>query len=167
MKPVDTKRLRFRELRVSDADGFHAGAFGVPEVIEHLQWSFHETREQTRELIEEMLEQHRREEKYFWIAQERVSGRLVGLGSLKPSQDTVWIGFLVLRGEHRKGYGTELVSALEAVSLLHRESASAAVEASNRASISLLQQACWTEDEDPAEAAFKTFRRHSVNKATL
>jgi len=163
MRPFDSKRIRFRELRVSDADGLHSGAFGIPEMTKHLQWDFHDTPEQTKELIEEMLELHRREEKYYWVAQQKPDDCLIGLGSLKPSDNTVWIGFLVMLTEHRKGYGSEIVSALEDVSFRHHESSSAAVAPSNEPSINLLRQAGWTEYEDSSQEVLKTYRKYSAN----
>ncbi len=117
MKPADNRVIRFRGLCAADADLLYTGAFGDAEVTRYLQWETHANPDETKALIKEMLGLHERGEKHFWVAVCTADDRIVGLGSIKPGSDTAWIGFLVLSGEQRKGFGSMIVSALEEVVL--------------------------------------------------
>lgn len=159
MKPSPNSVVRFRELCHSDAPLLFAGAFGDESVTRFLQWDTHRAVEETRLLVDEMVGQHKRKEKFFWIASSVKDRRPVGLGSLKPDTESGWIGFLVFRGEHRKGIGTAMLASLEEAVYQSYEGASAAVSAGNRPSISLLKRAGWTLDATAGSPDFLVYRK--------
>lgn len=144
MTPKSTSLLTFRELRASDADALFSGVFGVETVTRYLQWETHRKTEETQSLLNEMVGYHQHGEKYFWLACAIDDGRPVGLGSLRPDAETVWIGILVFHNEQRKGVGSAMLSALEDAAFRSIARISAEVNAENKASVSLLERAGWT-----------------------
>ena len=143
MKPSNTTRLQFSKVSLSDSKELFASAFGSKEVTKFLQWECHDYIDQTRLLIDEMCQMHERGEKYFWVARSLIDQALIGLGSLKPDDETAWLGFLIAVEHHRKGYGLEILQALEDAAFCHHQGVSAAVAPSNWASLSLLKKRDW------------------------
>lgn len=165
MKPADNSVVRFKGLLASDADILFSAAFGNTGVMQYLQWETHICPDETRVLIEEMIDLHQRGDKYFWTAHYRSDDRIVGLASIKPDSDTAWIGFLVLSGEQRKGFGSAIISALEDVVLSRFESVSALVEVRNRSSVNLLRKAGWSEWANADVSPLVAYRKQKANKA--
>lgn len=167
MKPNDNQVVRFRALRLADAEVLYAGAFGVAEVARFLQWGKHASAEQTRAMIEEMIGLHEARRKFFWVACCAVDGRVVGMGSIKPEGGTVWLGFVVVLGEQRKGFGLAILSALEEAGLRKYGSVSAAVEPGNGASIGLLRRASWVARNNAEVEPLLAYEKHGAGCPTL
>jgi RimJ/RimL family protein N-acetyltransferase len=165
MKPPDTSKVHFRALGHSDVSVFHTGAFGVSKVTEYLQWETHTERIETEKLIEEMIDLHQRETKYFWVATAPDDKRIVGLGSMRPERKTAWLGFLVISPEQRKGYGSAILSALESVALEGFERISATVNPKNQPSINLLIKRDWAEWNYEKDSPHKTYRKQRANQS--
>jgi RimJ/RimL family protein N-acetyltransferase len=167
MKPPDSTTIHFRELNLSDVSVFHNGAFGTPEVTEYLQWETHTETAETEVLVEEMIDLHQREAKYFWVATSPDDKRIVGLGSIKPEKETAWVGFLVILKEHRKGYGLAILSALESAVLENFERVSAAVNSKNHSSVKLLKKRDWKEWDCESVSPLKAYEKLKANKAVV
>ncbi|MGJ8678598.1 MAG: GNAT family N-acetyltransferase [Akkermansiaceae bacterium] len=159
MKPLNTATVHFRALECSDATDLHNGAFGVPEVSDHLQWDIHTEFSETEELMKEMIDLHEQEEKYFWVAISPEDQRIVGLGSIKPEIETAWVGFLVFIEEQRKGYGSAILSALEGVVLKNFNRVTAAVDSRNQPSINLLKKKSWNEWDCDTVRTLKAYEK--------
>ena len=159
MKPADDSVLRFRPIGPEDQDLLFAQCFGHPEVTKHLQWDTHLEINQTRALITEMTELHAAQEKYFWAALATADNRLAGIGSIKPEENTAWIGFLVLADRQGKGLGARILSALEQAVFAKYDAASAATEAENLRSIQLLRKAGWEDWQNEELLPLIAFRK--------
>ena len=143
IKPPDSPALFFRPLIKLDVQTLFEEAFSDPETTRYLQWDTHHTIDETQILVKEMIDKHKRGEKYFWIF-ERISNREpVGLVSVHHDGLTAWIGFIIFKKERRKGYGKNLLSALESSVLSNFDSAKAKVALANRGSIALLASCGW------------------------
>jgi len=164
MKPSNSMRLWFCKMHPSDVDELFIGAFGSERVTRFLQWDCHNDVDQTRSLVDEMCQTHNRGEKYFWIARSLADNSLIGLGSLKPDDITIWIGFLIASQQHRKGYGFEMLEALEDAAFRYSTSISAAVAPTNRASVSLIEKAGWNADDRRLSDGLLVFRKLAANK---
>lgn len=162
MKPSGNSTVQLRRLQPSDAATLHHGAFGVPKVSRYLQWGTHKNLEETQSLVTEMMALHERGEKFFWVAVCAVTKRTAGLGSLRPAGETAWVGLLVLHEEQRMGYGSAILSALEATALQDFECASAEVDPRNQASIDLLLSSGWVERNHGKEAALSRYEKRRL-----
>ena len=167
MKPPNTTKVHFREVAPSDFLPLYSGAFSVPEVTKHLQWETHKEPIQTKELIEEMIDLHQQRTKYYWVAVSPTNKRIVGLGSMKPEEETVWLGFLVYYQEQRKGFGSAVLEALEASAFNAFERLCAAVDSKNESSRRLLENSGWAEGEYNSSDALKTYEKCRANKAVV
>lgn len=163
MKPACNSIVRFRSISVTDVDALYSGAFGVAEVSRHLQWATHANSGETRVLIDEMVGLHQAGKKFFWVTLCAHDGRIVGLSSIRPDGDTAWIGFLVVSGEQRKGFGFAMVAAMEEAVLDCFPSVSASVEPENRASIGLLRRSGWLEWANPDVLPLLAFQKRKAN----
>lgn len=128
-----------------------------------MQWDAHASPDETRVLIKEMVRLHESREKYFWVALCAQDGRIVGLGSTKPHRNTAWIGFFVLAGEQRRGFGRAILAALEEAVLGRFPTASAAVKSENRASMDLLRRSGWVEWANPDVVPLLAFQKLRAN----
>lgn len=159
MKPPDTQNLTFRQLVFSDATDLFEGAFAHNTITKYLQWDFHNSILETEILINEMLEFQNSLKKYFWIAEHKSNKRSIALCSLTPCENSAWIGFITFKDELRKGYATELISAIEAMSRSQFKHLSASVHPSNTASSALLKKAGWHKYDADSEFDLHIYRK--------
>lgn len=148
IQPRDSHSIAFKPLIESDAQTLFKEAFSDPETTRHLQWDIHRSIGETIDLVQEMIEQQRKGEKYFWIAIDQRTSRPVGLGSIQPDDKAAWIGIIIFKSQRREGFGKKLLSALE--SSVHRvyDSSLAMIERENFGSLALFESAGWRQQID-------------------
>ncbi|NET40306.1 MAG: GNAT family N-acetyltransferase [Cyanothece sp. SIO1E1] len=134
-------------------------AFSDPETTRHLQWDIHRSIEETIDLVQEMIEQQRKGEKYFWIAMDQRTSRPVGFGSIQPDNQTAWIGIMVFKSEKRKGFGKKLLSALESSVLNNYDSSLAMIEKDNVGSLALFESAGWQQQISERNSKSITYKK--------
>ena len=124
-----------------------------------LQWNVHQSAGETAEWIEGMREIHDAGEKFTWLAVNRVDGVPVGLGSIKPDEEsgTAWIGILVFAGLQGRGFGQTLAGELASRVLQDFGKVSAGVETDNEASVQLLRKLGWRERPMDEHGEFTLF----------
>jgi len=158
-KPNDSGSLSFRALSASDAQVLFEEVFSDEQATRYLQWNVHESSEETKKLVTEMVEEHRKGEKFFWIGIDANRNRAIGLGSVKPDGYAAWIGIIIFKKEQRKGYGKKMITALDDSVSHCFDFSLAEVNIGNVGSSALFESAGWHEDFSAEQPDSKIYRR--------
>ena len=114
---IETERLILRELTLADVDGmFELDA--DPEVVKHLAQKPFTSKEQSKEVINSVLQQYAENNIGRWAVVEKTTNEFVGWSGLKlitePTNGHVNyydIGYRLIRRFWGKGYATESAKA--------------------------------------------------------
>lgn len=118
MTILTTDRLIVRPFTLTDADIDDAFAiYNDPEVTKWIGDEMaHTTRDDSRELIEFLIEKYGGKPLGFWAIEERESGRVVGGAMLKGltigGRDEIELGYHFRQDRWGRGYATEVAHAL-------------------------------------------------------
>lgn len=113
MKALETERLRLNGWNLSDEDidGLYAYAKN-PNVGPNAGWKPHESREESRKIIEELFLPHE-----VWAIREKETGRIIGSIGLEPDRRredvrSMEMGYSLEEESWGKGYMTEAARAV-------------------------------------------------------
>jgi ribosomal-protein-alanine N-acetyltransferase len=112
--PIETPRLRIRDLRPDDADALHR-IYGDPEAMRYVgRRGSARTRAQTGDYVTDFIAERRRHGFGLWCAALRESGEMIGLCGLTPLEGAgpdVELVYLLERSHWGHGYATEMARA--------------------------------------------------------
>ena len=142
--PLETERLRLRELTTADEADFVA-LYGDGRITRHLLYGPADA-EGARQQLGRALRHQRAERRDSWElgVELAASGRLVGACDLTlHAKDEAEIGYLLAHGSWGRGYGTEIAVALAqaAFGQLGVERVLSTVEIHNNRSLRVLDKA--------------------------
>lgn len=111
---IETDRLIIRMVRKSDAEDLYE-LCKRPETSRYSAWNPHRSLRETREYISYRLSQFRKKCCYFFVVEEKASGRVIGTcsyGSFDEAYKVAEIGYSILSNKWNMGYATETADAL-------------------------------------------------------
>jgi [ribosomal protein S5]-alanine N-acetyltransferase len=112
--PIETERLRIRELRESDVDGAHR-VYGDPEVMRYVGSDGKpRTREESAAGVARMMEGQRRNGFSLWAVELRETGEMIGVCGVVHVDGTgpdVELVYEFQRSAWGQGYATEAARA--------------------------------------------------------
>jgi RimJ/RimL family protein N-acetyltransferase len=118
--PIETERLRIRELEESDADGAHR-VYGDPEVMRYVGADGKaRTREQSAAGVARMIDGQRRNGFSLWAVEVRETGEMIGVCGVVHVDGTgldVELVYEFQRSAWGRGYATEAARACLAAAL--------------------------------------------------
>lgn len=124
---IETDRLVLRRFTVEDAEAMYRNWACDPEITRFLRWAPHANAEVTRGLLEEWVENYRKQDYYHWAIEVKEDHALIGsIGILDVSEldECGEIGYCISKRWWGKGIMTEAVKALIAFAFqkigLHR-----------------------------------------------
>ena len=121
-KAIETKRLRLRQLSVSDAEPMYRNWASDPEVTKFLTWPPHESVEGTKTLLAEWKKEYEKADYYQWGIERKSLGEVIGTISvvgMKESIEMAHIGYCIGRAFWHQGIMTEALGAV--ISFLFNE----------------------------------------------
>lgn len=109
---LETERLRLRKFSPDDLADMHAITSDA-EVARYMNWSEHNSIEQTAALLAEILKSYETGDCFRWAIALKDGNRFIGLMNVKPvfMHDRVNIGYWLGRPYWGMGYMTEALSA--------------------------------------------------------
>jgi RimJ/RimL family protein N-acetyltransferase len=139
---LETRRLRLRRPRMSDAESVFRKYAQDAEVTRYLQWRPHSSVDTTRSFIANCEAQWRSASAFPYVIASKEDGELLGMIELRPRGHRVEFGFVLARAYWGNGLMPEAVSALTAVALGQPDvyRVEATCDAENRASARVLEK---------------------------
>lgn len=113
LQSLETERLSLRKLRAGDRDDFYAWA-SDPEVARYVTWDAHNSPDDTREFMDDVLARYKRGEIGPWAIAHRADNRMIGLiefGEWEIEHSRATLGYALAKGYWNAGYMTEAVRA--------------------------------------------------------
>ncbi len=107
---IETDRLLLREPRLADADALYASYAADPEVSRYMTWRPHGSVQETRELLERMVEASQAGREHHWLIAEPATDRPCGVISLSRDNPFCFhLGYVLERAKWGQGLMTEAV----------------------------------------------------------
>jgi [ribosomal protein S5]-alanine N-acetyltransferase len=142
LERIDTARLVLRKPRLDDADSIFESYARDPEVTRHLTWLPHKSSEETRRILQRMLDGWSAGTAYPYALTLKDEDAVIGMIAMHPDGFKVEIGYVLARSRWGNGYMTEALRAVVDWALqqpgVHRIFATCGVE--NPASARVLEK---------------------------
>ena len=113
--PLETERLRLRELQLGDVYEYYERLFGDADVSQYMLFDPHQTIMESLESVQQKLKRYEEGSYYCWAVERKEEAGLIGLIELlRFDEQTDTCSFVYMLGCEfwNQGYGTEMLKAV-------------------------------------------------------
>jgi len=142
--PLHTKRLLIRKIQMKDANELFKTYTSDTKVTSTTSWSTHTSVDETKKFLQHCLDKWKKSEEFnMCICLKKNPSKLIGMFKIKPTEDTVSIGYVLARRYWNQGLATEAVEAFcdLLLSFSGLNKIQAFTDPENNASIAVLKKA--------------------------
>ena len=117
MKNIETERLRIRKFKIDDADNMYNNWGSIKECNKYLPWKTHTNVEETKEIINEWIQQYNEEKPTRINYAIELKDRKEVIGAISAIKinykyNRVEIGYCIGKKFWNNGYATEALKAI-------------------------------------------------------